>query len=124
MRRKAAMRRAGSKTRTIALLILYVVASMLPAWSERITFSANSMTGTAGNTSDTTTLSGSAYVLTSSMEIAADCFHLQARHRKKLPKAEGQRLADTAHIVGYRLLTPFLHSGISLLPYSYFHIVI
>jgi len=51
-------------------------------------------------------------------------FHLQARHRKKLPKAEGQRLADTAHIVGYRVLTPFLHSGISLLPYSYFHIVI
>jgi len=74
------MRRAGSKTRTIALLILYVVASMLPAWSERITFSANSMTGTAGNTSDTTTLSGSAYVLTSSMEIAADSITMSGKN--------------------------------------------
>ena len=74
------MRRAGSKTRTIALLILYVVASMLPAWSERITFSANSMTGTVGNSSDTTTLSGSAYVLTSSMEIAADSITMSGKN--------------------------------------------
>lgn len=74
------MRRAGSKTRIIVLLILYVVASMLPAWSERITFSANSMTGTAGNSSDTTTLSGSAYVLTSSMEIAADSITMSGKN--------------------------------------------
>ena len=74
------MRRAGSKIRIIVLLILYVVASMLPAWSERITFSANSMTGTAGNSSDTTTLSGSAYVLTSSMEIAADSITMSGKN--------------------------------------------
>ena len=53
---------------------------MLPAWSERITFSANSMTGTAGNSSDTTTLSGSAYVLTSSMEIAADSITMSGKN--------------------------------------------
>ena len=61
---------------------------------------------------------------TLSVPVRRGRFHLPARHRKKLPKAEGQRFADTTHIVGYRLLTPFLHSGISLLPYSYFHIVI
>ena len=53
---------------------------MLPAWPERITFSANSMTGTAGNSSDTTTLSGSAYVLTSSMEIAADSITMSGKN--------------------------------------------
>ena len=74
------MRRAGSKTRIIVLLILYVFRSALPAWSERITFSANSMTGTAGNSSDTTTLSGSAYVLTSSMEIAADSITMSGKN--------------------------------------------
>ncbi len=62
------------------LLILYVFGSAPPAWPERITFSANSMTGTAGNTSDMTTLSGSAYVLTSSMEIAADSITMSGKN--------------------------------------------
>ena len=68
------------KGRLIVLLILYAFRFALPAWSERITFSANSMTGTAGNTSDTTTLSGSAYVLTSSMEIAADSITMSGKN--------------------------------------------
>ena len=88
------MRRVGGKTRIslflfrylfpksafALLLILYVFGSALPAWPERITFSANSMTGTAGNTSDMTTLSGSAYVLTSSMEIAADSITMSGKN--------------------------------------------
>ena len=44
-------------------------------------------------------------------------FHLPARCRKKLPKAEGQRLAVTVHIVGCRhifiavFLFPYCHIG-------------
>ena len=61
---------------------------MFPLWAERITFSANSMTGTAGNTSDTTTLSGSAYVLTSSMEISADSITMSGKNFRYI-EAEG-----------------------------------
>ena len=68
------------KGRLIVLLILYAFRFALPAWPERITFSANSMTGTAGNSSDTTTLSGSAYVLTASMEIAADSITMSGKN--------------------------------------------
>lgn len=41
-------------------------------FAEEITFFANSMTGIAGNTSDRTTLTGEAFVHTSSVEISAD----------------------------------------------------
>lgn len=40
-------------------------------FAEKITFSANSMTGTIGDKSDSTSLIGEAYVLTESMEISA-----------------------------------------------------
>lgn len=72
----------------IFLLILYITASVFPVWAERITFSANTMTGTAGNTSDTTTLAGSAYVLTSSMEIAADSITMSGKNFRYI-EAEG-----------------------------------
>ncbi|MCI6591590.1 MAG: organic solvent tolerance protein OstA [Spirochaetia bacterium] len=44
----------------------------LPLSAEKILFSANRMTGQAGNTNTTTTLSGNAYIKTDSMEIQAD----------------------------------------------------
>ena len=72
----------------IFLLILYITASVFPVWAERITFSANTMTGTAGNTSDTTTLAGSAYVLTLSMEIAADSITMSGKNFRYI-EAEG-----------------------------------
>ena len=49
---------------------------LLPAFSETITFSADSMTGTAGSSNSRTTLSGSAVVTTESMEIKADTIEL------------------------------------------------
>lgn len=45
-------------------------------FAEKITFSAGSMSGQAGDSSATTTLSGSAFVQTSSMEISADTIEL------------------------------------------------
>lgn len=45
-------------------------------FSEQITFSANGMKGQAGSTSSTTTLTGSAFVKTDTMEIAADIIEL------------------------------------------------
>lgn len=62
-----------------ALLIFYA-ACALYVHAEKITFSANNMTGTAGNTSDTTTLRGNAYVLTSSIEIAADAITMSGKN--------------------------------------------
>ena len=52
------------------LLIFFAFASSLSA--EKIIFSANRMTGQAGNSNTTTTLSGNAYIKTESMEIQAD----------------------------------------------------
>ena len=50
--------------------------------------SADSMSGTAGSTSDTTTLEGDAYVLTSSMEIAADSITMSGKNFRYI-KASG-----------------------------------
>lgn len=49
-------------------------------YAERITFSADSMSGTAGDTSDSTSLTGNAYVLTSSMEISADSITMSGKN--------------------------------------------
>lgn len=46
------------------------------AFAEKITFSAGSMSGQAGDSSATTTLSGGAFVQTSSIEISADSIEL------------------------------------------------
>ena len=48
--------------------------------AEKITFSANSMTGVVGDKSDSTTLNGEAYVLTDSMEIFADQIGLSGKN--------------------------------------------
>ncbi|MBO4403998.1 MAG: organic solvent tolerance protein OstA [Treponema sp.] len=53
---------------------LFVSAFFLlsPLAAEKISFSAESMSGTAGSSTSTTSLKGSAYILTDSMEIHAD----------------------------------------------------
>ncbi len=58
------------------LIFLFSVFLSLFVYAEEITFSADSMTGTAGSKSDTTTLSGSAAVQTQSMQINADLIEL------------------------------------------------
>ncbi len=58
------------------LIFLFSAFLSLFVYAEEITFSADSMTGTAGSKSDTTTLSGSAAVQTQSMQINADLIEL------------------------------------------------
>lgn len=75
------------------LLKIFIAAALFASVSaslsaERITFSADSMSGTAGSTSDTTTLEGDAYVLTSSMEIAADSITMSGKNFRYI-KASG-----------------------------------
>lgn len=67
------------------------------ASAETIVFSANAMTGQAGNSSTTTTLSGNAYVKTQSMEIQADVLELSGDDYRFI-KAQG-------HIDGKNLET-------------------
>ncbi len=55
------------------ILFFSLIFSMsLPLFAEKIIFSANRMSGQAGNSNTTTTLSGNAYIKTESMEIEAD----------------------------------------------------
>lgn len=58
-----------SRYATIFILFIFMTAS---AFSEKIIFSANHLSGTIGDKTDSTTLSGQAYVKTESMEISAD----------------------------------------------------
>lgn len=60
----------------IALLSLCIV---FQAKSETITFSADSMSGKTGKDADNTTLSGNAFVKTTSMEISADEIKLHGK---------------------------------------------
>lgn len=61
-------------------LLLFTLA-ITPALTsaEKISFSANSMSGTVGDKSDSTTLSGEAYVLTDTMEISADVINMSGK---------------------------------------------
>ena len=56
--------------KTFALVLCLFAASVLHA--EKITFSAGNMSGQAGDSSATTTLTGGAFIQTSSMEISAE----------------------------------------------------
>lgn len=60
--------------KTLALMLCLFAASVLHA--EKITFSAGNMSGQAGDSSATTTLTGGAFIQTSSMEISADQIEL------------------------------------------------
>lgn len=69
-----------SKFYAVISLFLFSVFAAGKANAEKITFSANSMTGVVGDKSDSTTLSGEAYVLTDSMEIFADQIGLSGKN--------------------------------------------
>lgn len=58
------------------LFFLFLSFISLFVYAEEITFSADSMTGTAGSKNDTTTLSGNASVQTQTMQINADSIEL------------------------------------------------
>ena len=58
----------------LAAVIVISLSCML--FAEKITFSAGSMSGQAGDSSATTTLTGGAFVQTSSIEISADSIEL------------------------------------------------
>ena len=61
-----------NKTKSRIIFLFLISFMILPLSAEKILFSANRMTGQAGNTNTTTTLSGNAYIKTESMEIQAD----------------------------------------------------
>lgn len=75
-----------NKHRISFLSLIFVLA--LPLSAEKITFSANKMTGQAGNSNTTTTLSGNAYIKTESMEIQADDVELSGDNYRFI-KASG-----------------------------------
>ncbi|MCR5607236.1 MAG: organic solvent tolerance protein OstA [Treponema sp.] len=60
-------------------IIIFLCTLQSQLYSETIEFSANSMSGKTGDTTDTTTLKGNAYVKTDSMEISADNITLQGK---------------------------------------------
>ena len=73
--------------RTLFFLSLIFTLS-LPLCAEKIIFSANRMTGQAGNSNTTTTLSGNAYIKTETMEIQADDVELSGDNYRYI-KATG-----------------------------------
>ena len=76
-----------SKRLFIFFLSLFFI-SALPLFAEKIIFSANKMTGQAGNSNTTTSLSGNAYIKTESMEIQADEVELSGDNYRYI-KASG-----------------------------------
>lgn len=67
-------------------LIILSIFSVL--FAEKISFSADSMSGQAGNSSSDTKLVGNAYILTETMEISADLIELSGEDYKNI-KAQG-----------------------------------
>lgn len=65
------------KKKYLLLFTLAITPALTSA--EKISFSADSMSGTVGDKSDSTTLSGEAYVLTDTMEIAADVINMSGK---------------------------------------------
>lgn len=73
------------------ILILTAVFFLIVSgqlFAEKITFSAGSMSGQAGDSSATTTLTGNAFIQTSSIEISADTIELSGDDYRFI-KAEG-----------------------------------
>lgn len=71
-----------------ALFFSLLAVIVLPVSAEKIIFSANRMTGQAGNSNTTTALSGNAYIKTESMEIEADEVELSGDNYRYI-KASG-----------------------------------
>ena len=59
-----------------SLCFFFLSCLIFPLFCEIITFKADSLTGTAGSTSDTTRMKGNAFVKTSNMEISAESIEL------------------------------------------------
>lgn len=70
------------------ILLSVILFSLNQLFAEKIIFSANSMTGKAGDSSTSTSLSGNAYIKTSSMEILADSVELSGDDYQNI-KASG-----------------------------------
>jgi len=70
------------------LLISGFLLLSISLFAEKISFSANSMTGQAGNSNSTTRLAGSAYIVTETMEISSDYIELSGDDYRFI-KAEG-----------------------------------
>ncbi len=62
-----------------ALCLFFVCSLLFPLFCETITFKADSLTGTAGSSSDTTRMQGNAFVKTATMEISADSIELSGQ---------------------------------------------
>ena len=78
----------NKKVFTTFLISLSLAFAATPLFAEKIIFSANRMTGQAGNSNTTTTLSGNAYIKTESMEIQADDVELSGDNYRYI-KASG-----------------------------------
>ena len=65
-------------------LIVLVLFSALPLFAEKIKFSADSMSGQAGNANTTTTMSGNASVSTASIDIKADQLELSGEDYRNI----------------------------------------
>ena len=77
-----------SRNKRFTVLLFFIFFSLIPLSAEKIIFSANRMTGQAGNSSTTTTLSGNAYIKTETMEIQADDVELSGDNYRYI-KASG-----------------------------------
>ena len=66
------------------ILIFVVLFCAASAFAEKIKFSADSMSGQAGNSNTTTTMSGNAAVSTESIEIKADLLQLSGEDYKNI----------------------------------------
>ena len=64
----------------VAAVLFSLICGVFPLSAEKIIFSANRMTGQAGNTNTTTSLSGNAYIKTETMEIQADDVELSGEN--------------------------------------------
>lgn len=66
------------------ILFAALTVFFIPAFAEKIRFSADSMSGQAGNSSTTTTMQGNATVKTSSIEIRADLLELSGEDYRNI----------------------------------------
>lgn len=76
------------KRKIVNALLLFMIG-MIPLFAEKITFSAQQMTGKAGDTSTSTVLNGSAFVKTSTMEIHAEKIELYGTDYRYIKASEG-----------------------------------
>ncbi len=80
MKMESKLKRNNKPVAFLSFFLILAVSAASAAYAEKITFSADSMTGVVGDKSDSTTLSGEAYVLTDSMEIYADQIGLSGKN--------------------------------------------